>query len=155
MRQFSATLEVPGSCDCCGNALAPLDTGMSRGKFRLEFTEPSEFTLGQGTKVTIGGGKLCVSLRQPRGVNRAWGLRRMYNTSAFARCKSDFIRDETQPDFGWYTFTFELPEFKPTYSTWWAELQFVEIVPFKQGFNGGPVECHNAASLRLKMETLD
>lgn len=155
MRQFSAVLESPAACDCCGNALAPTGTGMSRGKFRLELSEPAQFSLGEAVRVTVGGGKLEVSLRHTRGSGRGWGLRRHYNSSCFARMKQSWENDENQPDFGWYKFCFDLPEFKPTYSTWWAELIFVEIEPFKRGFNDGLVECHNATTFRLKLETLE
>lgn len=155
MRQFSAVLESPRSCACCGSALGASDLGISRGKFRLEFTEGATFTLGAGIQVTSDGGKLVVRLRHKRGSGRGWGVRRNYNSAAFARGKHEWQADEKDPSYGWYHFTFDLPEFKPTYSTWWAELIFVEIEPFKQGFNGGPVEAHSAATLRLKLETLE
>jgi hypothetical protein len=157
MRQFTATLDIPTQCDCCGAALGSLDAGISRGKFRLEFSEPAEFSLGQFAKVTIGGGKLHVALRQNRGSNRGWGLRPHYNTTCFgSRLRKDTVVEANKPNEVWYTFDFDLvADFHPSFATWWAELVFVEIVPFKQGFNGGPVESHSPASFRLKLETLD
>lgn len=156
MRKFSAVLETPRTCSCCGSLLgSPEGLGISRGKFRLEFDEGAVFTLGHGIAVSTSGGKLVVKIRHKRGVDKSWGLRRHYNTGAFARAKSDWSRDTSDPDYGWYEFSFELPEFKPTYSTWWAQLQFVEVESGKTGFNGGPVEAHNAAVFSIKLETLE
>jgi hypothetical protein len=155
MRQFTATLDIPTLCDCCDSPLKPLGAGISRGKFRLEFSEPAQFSLGEFVKLTIGGGKLHVALRQNRGSKSGWALKPHYNTGAFARMKRDVQVDANQPEVVWYNFSFELPEFRPGFATWWAELVFFEDVPFKQGFNGGPVEAHNAASFRVKLETLD
>jgi hypothetical protein len=156
MRKFSVSLDSPTSCQCCGNALASEGFGISRGQFRLEFTEGADFALGEGIKVNFKDGKLHVALRHTRGMGargRSWGLRKHYNTGAFARAKQDWVQD-ANPDFGWYQFSFELPEFKPTFSTWWAELVFVEIENGKKGFNGDVVESHNAATVRVKLETL-
>lgn len=157
MRQFSATLETATQCECCGNALGSLEAGISRGKFRLEFAEGAEFSLGAFVRVTTGGGKLHVALRQNRGSSRGWALRPHYNSSCFGtRVKTDTVVEADKPNEVWYTFDFDLAaDFHPTYKTWWAELVFVEVVPFKRGFNGGPVESHNAATFRLKLETLD
>jgi hypothetical protein len=156
MRKFSASLDIPTQCDCCGSALASLDAGISRGSFRLEFSEPAEFTLGKFVSVTIGGGKLRVTLLQKRGSNRAWALRPMWNTSCFgSRVKKDSVVDAGSNDV-LYQFDFELAaDFHPSFSTWWAELVFIESMPGKKGFNGGPVEAHNGATFKLKLETLD
>lgn len=157
MRKFTASLAIPTECDCCGSALGSLDAGISRGEFRLEFTEPAEFSLGRFVSVTLGGGKLRVSLRQKRGSNRAWALRPLWNSSCFgSRVKTDVEVAGTGNNDVLYHFDFALAaDFHPSYSTWWAELVFIESMPGKQGFNGGPVEAHNGASFRLKLETLD
>lgn len=156
MRKFSASLAIPTQCDCCGSALASLDGGISRGAFRLEFAEPAEFSLGRFVSVTTGGGKLRVSLRQKHGSNRAWSLRPLWNTSCFgSRVKTDVEVAAGGTD-ALYHFDFDLAaDFHPSFSTWWAELVFIESVPGKQGFNGGPVEAHNGATFRLKLDTLD
>ncbi len=154
MRQFSAVLESPKSCGCCGTSLPASDLGISRDKFRLEFPEGSELSFGQGLRITATGGKLRVSLRQKHGSGRGWALRPHYNDVAFARVKIE-RSDDKDAGYSWYTFVFDLAKFKPSFSTWWAELQFFEVDPFKKGFNGEPVESHNAASVRVKLETLE
>ncbi len=155
MRHFSVVLESPRSCDCCGTSLAALDSGLSRDKFRLEFCEGSELSFGHGFRLSTAGGKMKVALRQKRCSASAWALRPNFNNEAFARAKAERPDDKLEAGYTWYIFTFDLPVFKPTISSWWAELQFVEVDPFKKGFSGQPLESHNASTVRVKLDTLE
>jgi len=156
MRSFTLTLSLPQTCDCCGQALPTPAEGPTLATYTVELSEgpvPTEISIGNAAKVTLGGGRLEVKLRQRRGSNRGWGLRPFFNTDAFGREKHEFVRDGND-EFGWYVFRFDLPQFKPWYSTWWAQLEFVEVVPFSRDFNNRPKESHNAAVLKVKMNTL-
>jgi hypothetical protein len=159
MRKFSVTLEVPQACDCCGALLPEHPAGLSRGSYRLELPEgnyPTTCSLGDGVRITLARGRLRVELRQRRGDNRAWDLLPRYNPDAFARLQTDWRRETTEEgDWGWYCFTVDLPEFKPWYATWWAELRFVEVLPFKKDHMGRAIEAHNSARLNVKLETLE
>jgi hypothetical protein len=156
MRSFSVTYSVPGTCDCCGAALNVAPGAASPGLYSLELPEgavPTEIRISEAMRVTIGGGKVEVRLRQQRGSNKQWSLQSHYNTSAFGHAKSRI--EYTEGDFYFYVFNFELPEFKPTFSTWWAELKFVETPYGARANSGHAGEAHNAPKLSVRLTKLD
>lgn len=171
MRQFTVTHSAPATCDCCGKPLRALVhkrrtlVGPNRrsalkvapGKWQVtEGDTAVEYRLGDVFKLTLGGKQLRVEIRQPRGNRRGWDLQRLYNSEAFGRVVKEFKRDTGDGDLGWYVFTFTLPEsFKPWYSTWWAQLEFSEVVPYKFTPQGSPVEAHSSAKFTVKLETLE
>jgi hypothetical protein len=157
MRTFSVTYSVPGNCDCCGAALNVAPKAASPGLYTLELPEgtaPTEIRISDSMQVTIGGGKLQVRLRQTKGSNKQWDLKRHYNTSAFGHAKTSTEYPADAPDFYWYVFNFELPEFRPAFSTWWAELQFSEV-PYRGLANSGNSEAHNSPKLSVRLTKLE
>jgi hypothetical protein len=78
-----------------------------------------------------------------------------YNSSAFARARSTTEFPEGEADHYWYVFTCELPEYKPEFATWWAEVKFVET-PFGARANGGHLtQAHNSPSLSVRLTKLE
>lgn len=171
MRQFTISFSAPAKCDCCGKAIKPFvsrrrtlvgpnrrsATKVAPGKWQVAEGETAvEYRLGDAFKLILGGKQLRVEIRQPRGNRRGWDVQRLYNTDAFGRVKKEFKRDTEDGDFGWYTFTFTLPEeFKPWYSTWWAQLEFTEVIPYTHTPQGSAVEAHNSTKFTVKLETLE
>lgn len=157
MRTFSITYSVPSSCDCCGAALPVPAGGASPGTYTLELPEgetPTEVRIAESLRVRLGGRRLEVSLRQRRGSNRQWSLKPLYNSDAFARPRLTTEFPDGQSDFYWNVFSFELPEFKPAYATWWAQLDFVES-PWVARAQGGHISrCHNSATVAVRLTRL-
>jgi hypothetical protein len=149
MRKFKMVLQTPEKCDCCGAALLALPTRTERGSYELtlpEGQEPTEIRLGWGIRLVLGGGRLIVEL-ESNGPSRAWELRPLFNDEAFGQPKR-------YRSGNWYSYIFTLPEFKPSYSTWWAELKFTEVDPFKRAADGSHVSAPHAATMSIKLETL-
>ncbi|HEY9868579.1 MAG TPA: hypothetical protein V6D08_05395 [Candidatus Obscuribacterales bacterium] len=158
MRTFSITYSVPGSCDCCGAALPVPPGGASPGTYTLELPEgetPTEVRIADALRVRLGGRRLEVSLRQRRGSNRQWSLKPLYNSDAFARPCVATSHPQDDPDYYWYVFSFELPEFEPAFATWWAQLDFVES-PWGARPEGGHISrSHNAATVAVRLTRLE
>lgn len=156
MRKFSINLKVPASCDCCGTALPAHESNLARGgEYSLQVPEggvPTDISIGDGVLIVLGGGKLEVHLRQLRGNQRGWKLKPMYNNDAFGHGRRT---SNTGDGSTWYSFSFQLPAFKPWYSTWWAQLHFVETAAFTKDHNGAEQDAHSAATLSVKLETLE
>ncbi|MBI4534041.1 MAG: hypothetical protein HY711_08830 [Candidatus Melainabacteria bacterium] len=155
MRMFAISYQSSHSCDCCGAPLKSPEGGPALGSYTLEIPEgdsPTEICIGNSLKITLGGKKLQIELRQRRGSNRGWAVMPMYNSGVFAKETSGWSLDSRDSNFGWYTFNFELPEYKPSFDTWWAQLDLVEVVPFsKSQTTGHHKRCHNAATLTLRL----
>src|SRR6185437_4449588 len=142
MRKFSMTLDLPRQCECCGAQLQSADHQQSRGSYRVELPEgeiPTQVALGNAVRVTLARGVLSIALRQSASSKGTWALEPMYNTEAFGKALREKLSDERRdraddelcdrPDDDWLRFSFTLPQFKPWYSTWYAELKFVEALP--------------------------
>ena len=154
MRTFAISYQSSHSCDCCGAALKSAEGGPALGSYTLELPEgdtPTEIRIGNSLKITLGGKKLQIELRQRRGSNRGWAVMPMYNNNVFAKKTSGWFFDQQNSDFGWYTFNFELLEYKPQFDTWWAQLDLQEVVPFSKTPTGHHERCHNAATLTLRL----
>lgn len=158
MRTFAVTYTLPGTCDCCGAALPVAPGGASPGDYSLELPEganPTEVRVADSLRVTLGGGRLEVRLRQRRGSNREWAVKPLYNSDAFTSRRAGTEFGDNGSDFYWYLFSFQLPEYKPDFSTWWAQLEFAEV-PFGTRAPGGHLpRCHNSATLRVRLTRLD
>lgn len=155
MRRFSITLDLPNTCECCGGPLPEHENKVSAGKYRVDLFEgdvPTKVQLGDGFRVTLSRGKLVVEIRQQPSGQRAWDLASHYNPDAFKLKKHEKVDDA---DWYWHAFTFELPEFKPWYSTWFAELRFVEVQPFKLDARNCRPDAPNSGRLAVKLETLE
>ena len=158
MRTFSITYSVPATCDCCGAALPVPAGGVSPGTYELTMPEgkaPTDVRFGEVMKVTLSAGKLEVRLRQTRGSCKQWSVKPLYNSGVFAKERSTTDCPAGVPDFYWQIFTFDLLDYKPDFTTWWAELQFVEV-PFGTRAQGGNLStAHNTAGLKVRILTLD
>jgi len=157
MRTFSITYSVPGTCDCCGAALAVAPGGASAGAYKIELPEgdtPTEVKISEAASVTLSKGKLVVRLRQARGSNRQWAVKPLYNPGAFAKERSRSEHPQGDGDFYFYVFEFELPDYQPNFSTWWAELTFMETPWGARALGGSLAEAHNAATLKVRLLNL-
>jgi len=158
MRTFMIRYSIPGSCDCCGAALSVPYGGANPGEYSLELPEGLVATavrIADALQVTLGAGRLEVRLRQRRGSNRQWAVNPLYNTEAFAEEQSRTEFSDGDSDFYWHVFSFALPVFRPAFSTWWAELEFVEA-PFDARPQGGhQPRCHNSALLKVRLSKLE
>jgi hypothetical protein len=160
MRKFSVSLNLPDSCECCGQKLPTHENNVSVGlPYRIELFEgdmPTKAQLGDGFRVILSRGSLVVEIRQQPSGYRAWQLARHYNPDAFKLAKHE-TRDETVDgvNFLWHTFTFTLLEFKPWYSTWHAELRFQEVKPFEFDAHVQRPSASNAGQFSVRIETLE
>jgi hypothetical protein len=159
MRKFSVTLDLPAQCECCGTQLPAADHEQTRGIYRVELPEgeiPTRVAVGNAVRVTLARGVLLIELRQSDSSKGTWALEPMYNTEAFGKVRRD-LHDEHGDGKAdsWIRFSSTLPQFKPWYSTWHAELKFVEALPLTVFGRRPLVSAPNAATLRVKLETLD
>jgi hypothetical protein len=160
MRKFSVSLNLPDSCECCGQKLPTHENNVVAGvPYRIELFEgdvPTKAQLGDGFRVTLSRGSLVVEIRQQPSGYRAWRLARHFNPDAFKVIKHE-SRDETVDgvNYIWQTFHIALLEFKPWYSTWHAELRFQEVKPFELDILSQRPAASNAGQFSVKIETLE
>ena len=157
MRKFTVTLSFPGNCDCCGQPLPAHEADVARSAYRLELPEghePATCLIGNAARISLKRGELVVALRRLSGADRAWELGRHYNPDAFHLRNAKLPHEAWERDGEWQIFCFDLPEFNPTFSTWWAELKFEEVQPFKRDAHGHCLPAHNPGKLSVKLETL-
>jgi hypothetical protein len=158
MRKFSVNVTVPSNCGCCGALLQPNGINVSPGQYRMELPEgelPTSVEVAGLARVTLSRGLLRVELRQRPNTDGAWALMSHYNPDAFGRVvESDVDVETASGKQFWLVYESKLPEFKPWYATWHAELVFVEIDPVTRHALHGKTPVKNAARVSVRLESL-
>lgn len=158
MRTFQLTYSVPGTCDCCSAPLPVPAGGASPGTYSIELPEGAartEVRIADAVTVALGQGKLEVRLRQKKGSSRQWSLKPLFNPGAFVARGSETVHEDGEPEHYFYVFRFDLPEYRPHFSTWWAELTFIETPWGERPLGGSLAQAHNSASLKVRLTRLD
>lgn len=149
MRNFSAVLELPLSCDCCGAMLPTGDLQIDRGTHRLAIREGDPpASIGNCVSVRLDGGRLSISLRRIALSKSIWAPMQNFDRQVFGEVKESSSGD-------WRHFDVELRNVDPHSLPTHAQLRFVEAVRDSYEWLQIALKAQNGAAFKLTLDSLE